>query len=125
MITKRILIASLIFITSQTLAAPSDAVANAIVNEGYKLELFASGFPRARSLDVSDDGTIAVGTNADQIYLLRDNDLDGQVDELYEIGNLSNPNGVVWLGKDLYVAETTRILKFTNPLESLKKTTMH
>lgn len=92
--------------------------------EGFKIEMFASGVSNARSLDMSPDGTLFVGSRgAGNVYALVDEDGDWKADKqyiIYEDGN--SPNGVAFRDGDLYVAEISRIIvfrdiedKLTNP----------
>lgn len=102
------------------LASPQDAVEKAILPDGLKIEIFVEEMPRARSLAVADDGTLAVGTTAGSVHLLRDADGDGVPEVRLEISGRNNPNGVAWQGKDLYIAETTRVIKISNAYARLQ-----
>lgn len=71
--------------------------------------------PGARSLTRGENGTIFVGTReaSGGVYALRDNDGDGEADELHTLAeNLFMPNGVAMRDGDLFVAEINRILRF-------------
>ena len=71
--------------------------------------------PGARSLARGENGTIFVGTReaSGGVYALRDNDGDGEADELHTLAeDLFMPNGVAMRGGDLFVAEVNRILRF-------------
>ena len=71
--------------------------------------------PGARSLTRGAGGTIFVGTReaSGGVYALRDNDGDGEADELHTLAEgLFMPNGVAMRSGDLYVAEVNRILRF-------------
>lgn len=98
-------------------AGAASAVELAIVPSGMQLQLYADEMPKARSLDVADDGTVAVGSNAKSVYLFRDENDDGVPDVRLTLTGLTNPNGVAWHGKDLFISETTRVLKATNVVE--------
>ena len=97
-------------------ADPQTAADAAVVPEGLTLQLYASAIPQARHLAVKEDGTVAVGTRADAVHLLRDTTGDGRADWRHEIGGLESPNGVAWLGDDLYIGETARVLKAADVL---------
>ena len=90
--------------------------------KGFKIELFAKDVVNARSMDLSPNGTLFVGTRDEgNVYALRDTDGDNKVDEQYTLlteGNM--PNGVAFKDGDLYIAEVNRILKLENIEENLK-----
>jgi len=90
--------------------------------KGFKIELFAKDVVNARSMDLSPNGTLFVGTRDEgNVYALRDTNGDNKVDEKYTLlteGNM--PNGVAFKDGDLYVAEVNRILKFENIEENLQ-----
>ncbi|MCB9642210.1 MAG: DUF2330 domain-containing protein [Myxococcales bacterium] len=80
---------------------------------GFKISLYASHVPYARSLARGPKGTIFVGTRSSgTVYALVDRDKDGKADEIYTLlTDLFVPNGVAMRGKDLYVGEINRILR--------------
>ncbi len=77
--------------------------------EGFKIEVFAEGLKNARSLALSDAGTLYVGTrNKGKVYAVKNN-------QQYVLAKgLNMPNGVALRNGDLYVAEVNRILKFAD-----------
>lgn len=83
---------------------------------GYKISLYAEGVKNARSMAMSEEGTLFVGTRQEgNVYALRDTDGDNKVDKKYTLlEGGSMPNGVAIKDGDLYVAEHTRILKFSD-----------
>jgi glucose/arabinose dehydrogenase len=83
---------------------------------GFKIEIYASNVPNARSMVLSPSGVLYVGTrSAGNVYALVDNDQDYKVDEVITIASgLDMPNGVDIKNGDLYVAEVSRIIKFEN-----------
>lgn len=91
--------------------------------EGFKIELFADKVVNARSLSLSPDGTLYVGTRGEgKVYALRDTDGDYVADERYTLAEgLEMPNGVAFRDGDLYVAEVSRLLKFTDIENHLKE----
>jgi len=103
-----------------SLGAPRDAVRAAQVPAGLRVEIFAEGIRNARSLDVAEDGTVAVGTSGNAVFLLRDADGDGIPEFKATIPGLRNPNGVAWLGTDLYIAETSRVLRASKPVQDIQ-----
>lgn len=81
---------------------------------GFKIEVYASNIPNARSMVLSPNGILYVGTrSAGNVYALVDTNNDFRVDEIFIIASkLDMPNGVDLKNGDLYVAEVSRILKF-------------
>lgn len=81
--------------------------------KGYKVEIYASDIKNARSLCLSPEGTLYVGTrSAGNVYALKDTDGDNRCDKKFTLlteGNM--PNGVAVKDGDLYIAEVNRILK--------------
>ncbi len=86
------------------------------IRGGYKIDYFAYDVPGARSLAVGETGVVYVGTRTEGVvYALVDADQDGQAEERYIVASgLNSPNGVVYTGGDLYIAEIHRIIKFKN-----------
>lgn len=84
--------------------------------EGFSIDVFAEGVENARSLCLSPNGVLFVGTRTEgKVYALVDEDGDYHADKQYEIAEkLNMPNGVAYKDGDLYVAEVSRILKFEN-----------
>jgi len=84
--------------------------------DGFNIEVYAEDVQNARSMDLSPDGTLYVGTRgAGYVYALKDTDGDFKIDKKYTLlsdGNM--PNGVAFKDGDLYVAEVDRILKFVD-----------
>jgi len=83
---------------------------------GFSISLYAGDVPGARSMAFGPDGTLFVGTrNQGRVYALVDVDSDGKVDKTHIIArNLNSPNGVAVYNGDLYVAEISRILRYSN-----------
>jgi len=81
---------------------------------GFNIQYFADNVPGARSLTRGASGTVYVGTRPQGVvYALEDENLDGVADKRYVVANdLNSPNGVAYMGGDLYVAEISRIIKF-------------
>ena len=82
--------------------------------EGFEISVFASGLENARSMALSPNGTVFVGTRgSDKVYALQDTDDDGTADNTYVVASgLKTPNGVAFKDGDLYVAEISRLLKY-------------
>ncbi|MBT8219432.1 MAG: sorbosone dehydrogenase family protein, partial [Bacteroidia bacterium] len=71
---------------------------------GYKIELYADEVDNARSLCMSPNGTLFVGTRSKgDVYALVDKDGDNKADEKYRLDKgLNMPNGVAFKDGDLY-----------------------
>ncbi|MCB9293354.1 MAG: sorbosone dehydrogenase family protein [Lewinellaceae bacterium] len=97
---------------------PLDKIA---LPQGFRIESFAEGIKNARSLELSPNGTLFVGTRGEgKVYALRDEDGDFRADTVYTIAKgLKMPNGVAFRDGHLYVAEVSRILKFENIEDNL------
>jgi glucose/arabinose dehydrogenase len=82
--------------------------------QGFKIAVFAEGVANARSMSLSPNGTLFVGTrDKGSVYALRDEDGDFKAEKKYVLAEgLKMPNGVAFRNGDLYVAEVNRILKF-------------
>ena len=84
--------------------------------DGFEIDFYAQDVTNARSMDLSPNGTLFVGTrSAGNVYALQDTDGDHKVDKKYtllEEGNM--PNGVAFKDGDLYIAEVDRILKISD-----------
>ena len=82
--------------------------------EGFSIEVYAENLENARSLELSPNGTLFVGTRRHgSVYALKDTNNDYHADRVYTLmegGNM--PNGVAFKDGDLYVAEVNRILRF-------------
>lgn len=89
--------------------------------EGFAIEVYADDVKNARSLCLSPNGTLFVGTRSKgQVYALQDTDGDQKADKKYVLAKgLKLPNGVAFRDGDLYVAEVSRIIKFENIEEKL------
>lgn len=89
--------------------------------EGFSISIFAE-VDNARSLAMSPSGTIYVGNRGgDKVFAVRDVDGDFRADKKWIVADsLNTPNGVAFKDGDLYVAEISRILKFSNVEENLK-----
>lgn len=81
---------------------------------GFKIDIFAEGVKNARSMCLSPDGTLFVGTRSKgNVYAIRDNNGDFKADKIYILDKgLNMPNGVAFKDGDLYVAEVNRVLRY-------------
>lgn len=83
---------------------------------GFKIEVFAEGIDGARSMAMGDNGTLFVGTrNEKRVYAFQDLDGDFRADKTILLDTiLESPNGVAFKDGALYVAEVSRLLKYSN-----------
>ena len=83
--------------------------------KGFSISVFAE-VDNARSMAMSPSGTLFVGNrNEDKVYAVRDTDGDYKADKKWTIASgLNMPNGVAFKDGNLYVAEVSRIIKFSD-----------
>ena len=81
---------------------------------GFEISLYASGVKNARSMTLSPNGMLFVGTrSAGKVYAVVDRNGDGKADEVITLARgLNSPNGVAFRDGALYVAEINRVLRF-------------
>lgn len=93
--------------------------------DGFKIEVWAEDVPNARSMTISENGTVFVGNRQeDKVYAIVDTNKDGKADKRYTLASgLRMPNGVAIKNGDLYVAEVSRILKFPKIEKNLSNPT--
>jgi len=92
------------------LAADKLPVAQLKVPKGFKVEIYASGIPNARSLRLGDKGTVFVSNRQfDKVYAVVDRNGKREVKVL--ASGLDRPNGLAFHNGALYIAEGTKISK--------------
>jgi glucose/arabinose dehydrogenase len=81
---------------------------------GFEISVYASGAENARSMTLSPNGTLFVGTrSAGNVYAIVDRNGDFQADQVIKVAQgLNSPNGVAFRDGALYVAEINRVLRF-------------
>src|SRR5262249_40005977 len=97
------------------LPTPEDKlpIAQLKVPKGFKVEVYASGVPNARSLRLGDKGTVFVGNRLlDKVYAVTEK--DGKHVAKVIASGLDRPNGLAFHKGTLYIAEGTRISKLEN-----------
>ncbi|MEM7345987.1 MAG: sorbosone dehydrogenase family protein [Chloroflexota bacterium] len=92
-----------------------------ILPPGFKIEPYASGLPNARSMALSPNGTLFVGTRTEgALYAVIDEDQDQRADQVVTLQRgMRAPNGVAVRDGSLYVAEADRLLRYDNIEASL------
>ena len=83
--------------------------------KGFEISIYAE-VPNARSMALSDNGVLFVGNRSeDNVYAVVDENKDFKADKVLLVDEgLKMPNGVAFRDGDLYVAEVSRILKYSN-----------
>jgi glucose/arabinose dehydrogenase len=83
---------------------------------GFEIEVYVADLPGARSMTLSPEGTLFVGTRSEgKVYAIRDENGNNRADmgEVFVIAeDLDMPNGVAFRDGSLYVAEVSRILRY-------------
>jgi glucose/arabinose dehydrogenase len=81
---------------------------------GFEISVYASGVNNARSMTLSPNGVLFVGTrSAGNVYAMVDRNGDFQADEVITLARgLNSPNGVAFRDGALYVAEINRVIRF-------------
>jgi glucose/arabinose dehydrogenase len=94
--------------------SPQDGIELIRLPEGFRIEIFADSLPDARSLALTPNGVLFVGTrNNGSVYAVRDSDGDGSAESRFTIATgLTMPNGVAYRQGSLYVAEVNRVWRF-------------
>lgn len=105
--------------TTQAMAAITSASAKLPLDKiklpaGFSIAVYAE-VEDARSMALSPAGTLFVGNrDGDKVYALKDTNGDGIADKKWVIAKgLNSPNGVAFRDGDLYVAEISRVTKFS------------
>ena len=76
--------------------------------KGFKIEVYASGIPNARSLRIGDKGTVFVSNRLlDKVYAIVDR--NGKREVKVIASGMDRPNGLAFHKGTLYIAEGTRI----------------
>ena len=80
----------------------------------FAIHIYAADVPNARSMSMSPNGTLFVGTRtAGNLYAIVDEDNDYIADEVITLAQgMNSPNGVAFRDGSLYVSEINRILRF-------------
>jgi len=99
-------------ITQASAALPLDQIK---MPDGFSISVYAE-VEGARSMTMSPTGTLFVGTQrAGKVYAVKDTDGDHVADKKWEIASgMNNPNGVALKNGALYVAEISKVTKFSD-----------
>ena len=86
--------------------------------KSFKIEVYASGIPNARSLRLGDKGTVFVSNRVlDKVYAIVER--NGKREVKIIASGLDRPNGLAFHDGTLYIAEGTRISKLEKIEDSL------
>src|SRR6478672_10888101 len=86
--------------------------------KGFKVEVYASGMPNARSLALGDKGTVFVGSRLqDKVYAIVDK--GGKREVKIIASGLYRPNGVAFKNGTLYIMELSQLSKIDNVEDQL------
>ena len=113
---NRFLIFSLLLAaaTGATRAQSNGVLADIVLPDGFSIDVYTDQVPNARSLTLGDAGTIFVSTRRDgRVYAVVPQTEDRPTVITIAAG-LKTPNGIAFHDGDLYVAETTRLLRFSD-----------
>ena len=88
---------------------------------GFKIEIFADNVPGARSMTLSPEGVLFVGTRDSKVYAVLDTNKDDKADNVITIASgLKSPNGVTFRDGSLYVAEISKVWRYDNIEKNLQ-----
>lgn len=88
---------------------------------GFRIEVFADDVPGARSMALSPNGILFVGTRNNKVYAVGDTNKDYKADNVITIASgLNRPNGVAFRNGSLYVAEISKIWRYDNIEDNLE-----
>ena len=91
------------------------------VPKGFKVEVYASGIPNARSLRLGDKGTVFVSNRTlDKLYAVVDKGGKREVKVIAK--DLYRPNGIALHDGTLYIAELSQISKIEKIEDNLDNT---
>src|SRR5215510_8800061 len=99
-------------VTPPTFPTPEDKlpIPQLKLPKGFKVELYASGIPNARSLRLGDKGTVFVSNRVlDKVYAIVHR--GGKRETKIIASGLDRPNGLAFHNGTLYIAEGTQISK--------------
>jgi glucose/arabinose dehydrogenase len=104
---------------SQTRRLPLDEIE---LPTGFAIDLYAADVPGARSMTLSPNGTLFVGSRRrGNIYAVLDEDRDQRADRVVTIFHGgAQPNGVAFREGSLYVADISKVLRFDEIEENLE-----
>jgi len=108
---------------------PADYLDRIELPEGFEIAIYRDGLEAARSMAITDTGTLFLGTRSNRkrekvgkVYAVTNPDGDGRGDEIMTLLEGYNvPNGVALRDGDLYVAEVHRVTRFDDIESNLEQ----
>lgn len=93
------------------------------VAKGFGLSLYAADLGDAKQMALGDKGTLFVGSyKTGVIHALVDSNADGRVDKRYIVAkDLHYPEAIAFHDGDLYVAESSRIIRYVDVENRLRR----
>ena len=99
---------------------PAEHLDSIALPEGFHISIYRDGLEAARSMAMSESGTLFLGTHSNRsrdkigkVYAVTNPDGDGRGDDVKVVVEGFNvPNGVALRDGDLYVAEIHRVTRF-------------
>lgn len=81
---------------------------------GFKIGIYANDVPGARSMALSPNGTLFVGSRGEgKVYAVLDENNNHKAGKVFTIASgMNSPNGVAFRDGNLYVAEISRVLRY-------------
>jgi glucose/arabinose dehydrogenase len=108
---------SAVVLQSVVCGAPQTRIDRIKLPAGFAISVYADHIPDARSMALAPDGTVFVGNREqDKVYAVA---ADKRV--VTVASGLRMPNGVAFRDGSLYVAETSRVLRYDGVLDWLKQ----
>ncbi len=109
-----IVLAAFIYTSLPTATATTLPLDTITLPPGFSISVYAENVTGARSMTLSPEGTLYVGSRAPgAVYAIPDRNGDGRGDEVIVVASgLNSPNGVAFRNGSLYVAEISRILRY-------------
>ena len=106
------LAAYLTFLLIQPCGADENQLSDIRLPPGFSIDIYAD-VPNARSLALGENGTVFVANRrGNSIYAIISNNDEREIIEL--ASDLSTPNGIAYFDGDLYIAETSRVLRYSD-----------
>ena len=106
-------------LSSAAVAQSGLSLANIQLPDGFSIEVYTDEVPNARSLALGESGTIFVSTRRDgRVFAVVPQ--EGSPPQVLTLASgLRTPNGIAVHDGDLYVAETRRLLRFSDIEQNL------
>lgn len=94
-----------------------------VLPDGLEVDVYVEGLTNARSMALSPEGTLYVGTRTEgKVYAVRDLDNDQRADTIITLlEDMNMPNGVALRNGDLYIAEVNRVLRIKDVENNLQE----